>query len=253
MVKVIIGCPVWRRAWVINHWLEYIEKQDFPLSDLGFVFELGEDDEETHDKLWAWHSQHPEVSIFDGVVRADVRHKQHPSRGRKWLRADYWKMVNMRNALLDRVRAYQPDRYFSLDSDILLEDPSTISILYELTKQWDAVGTLSYMTPEGTDYPSAMTWRNKPGGPAYRADYPIGNVFNADVIMASKMMSRKTYESSYYIWHKQGEDLGWSSICAQKNLRLACASNLYTAHIMYEGALENYLKNGDPRSTNKLD
>lgn len=249
---MVVLFRVYKRAWIIDQWLEYIEKQTFPLKDIGFVFELGNDDDETHNKLWAWHAKHPEVELFDGVIRCDIKHSIHPVDGRTWTKSAYSKMTDFRNALLNRVRAYQPDRYYSLDSDILLEDPDTIVKLVELTEDFDAVDTLSYMTPKGTKYPSAMSWKSDPGGVAFRGDYPIGEVFQCDVIMASKMMSPLTFNKVNYEWHRQGEDLGWSTQCGRAGLRLACASNLYTMHVMHEHMLEPYLKNGDSRSTNKL-
>lgn len=251
MLKVLIGLPIFRREWILPKWLEYIEKQTMPLSEIGFIFELGPDDDETHDILWEWQAKHPEVSVFDGLIRADVIHEVHPDSSRTWDRHKYWRMVDFRNNLLDRAVALQPERYFSLDSDILLENPNTIETLYELTGTLDAVSPLTYMFPYNIDFPSVMTWIDGPGKTAQRFDYPIGTLFQADIIMAAVMMSKSVYENTRYQWHKQGEDLGWSFDATRKGYKLWCSSDIYGAHIMYKNDLGQYLTNGDGRSTNK--
>lgn len=251
-MKLIIGCPVYKRAWILPTWFKFIEQQTMPLSDIGFVFELGTDDDETHNVLWEWQLAHPEVSVFDAVVRDDINHETHPKSGRQWTGSKYWRMVDLRNSLLDRVMSHEPQKFFSLDSDILLEHPETLERLFNMTEHLDAVGILSYMKPGTTQYPSVMSWVNGVGNRARRADagYPIGTIFRSDIIMAAVMMSKKVYENTKYQWHKQGEDLGWSAYATQKGYELWCASNVYGAHIMHEDHLEPYLLHGDSRSTN---
>lgn len=253
-MKVIIGSPIYMREWILPEWFKAIENQDWPLSDLGFVFELGPKDEKTHKLLYEWHAAHPEVFCFDTKIREDQKHEKHPDTHHPWTKTKYHKMVALRNGLLERVRCYEPDRYFSLDSDILLEDPKTISTLVSLTEHYDAVGTLSYMTPRDTNYPSAMTWVREHDGYLFgrRANYPIGELFKADVIMASKMMSKPVYEDVNYMWHPKGEDLGWSMRCQDKGYELYCASYLYTPHIMHKWMLPEYRFGGDPRKPKSL-
>jgi len=134
-------------------------------------------------------------------------------------------MVNLRNILIQKVREYNPDYFFSLDSDILIKNPATIELLIAHLKEGaDAVSPLMYMTPVGTAYPSVMKWIDQPGGRAHRdLEFPIGTYFKSDVIMAAKMMSRDVYHNIDYAVHQQGEDLGWSGACAETGF------NLYSA------------------------
>lgn len=256
MLKVLIGLPVYKRAWILPTWFQFIENQTFPLSDIGFIFELGPEDEDTHNVLWEWQTRHPEVTVFDGLVRDDSVHHEHPENGRHWNGEKYWKMCDFRNSLLERVNVLKPERYFSLDSDILLENPNTIQELYDLTarEDIDAVNPLMYMKPNTTQHPSVMHWADGVvGGRAQRdlAYYNIGSLFKADIIMAAVMMKPKVYENTKYLWHKQGEDLGWSTCATHNGHQLWCASHIYAAHIMHPTHLEPYLQDGDPRSTNK--
>lgn len=245
---IIIGCPIFRRDWILPHWFKAIEKQTYPLSELGFVFIAGEDDDVTIDALFAWHRKHPEVRVFDVSVDTDHIHVEHNKGSRRWNRGRYLAMADLRNDLLSRVSCYEPDKFFSLDSDILLEDPDTIYSLDVLTDIYDAVSPLAFMSPDGVTHPNVMSWVSKPGGVAARATYELGKLFRADVIMAAKMMSRNVYRKARYQAHRQGEDLGWSTQCHLHSFELWNASQIYCPHVMSEDRLKRYLAEGDNRS-----
>lgn len=248
-MKILIGCPIYKRDWILDKWFEAIEGQTIPLSDIGFIFELGTNDDDTHDKLWRWHMNHPEVTVFDGAIREDEQHNHHSDSGRQWKQSDYYRMVNFRNSLLDRAIAYEPDRYFSLDSDIILENPKTLEILYDYTSELDVVSPLMFMYPKGCDFPSVMTWESKPGGRAYRdrGNYKWGELFQADVVMAAVMMRPEVYKTTRYQWHRQGEDLGFAWNMAENGFTSYCASDIYCPHIMHTWMLDEYRLHGDCR------
>ena len=247
---IIIGCPVYKRGWILPAWFYFIENQSVDLSDIGFIFELGTDDQETIDILLSWKSRHPEVEIFDLEVRDDLAHFAHQEGTRQWTYAKYENMISMRNSILDKVRKIQPEAYFSLDSDVLLTNPNTIELLLGHLKMGaDAVNTLMFMTPFGTDFPSVMTWIENTNyeRAERRQPYPLGGYFKSDVIMAAKMMSKNVYNNVDYRFHVQGEDLGWSAGCAEKGYELYCASYIYTPHIMGQAEMKEFLASGDPR------
>lgn len=247
---VIIGLPVYDRAWILPVWFEAILKQDWPLEDLGFIFETAPDDKETLDVLWDFQTKHPEIRCFEVVVNLQDQHYTHPEGGRVWSKERYHTMAKFRNNLLDRACCHQPDRYFSLDSDVILENPRTISELVQLTTQPNihAVSPLMFMTAEGIAFPNSMYWLEQPGGKARRRpDYHFGTVYKSDIIMAAVMMTPAVYRNVRYQWHTQGEDLGWSTQCAMRGYELYVASYIYAAHIMSRAKLAEYEAGGDPR------
>lgn len=247
-MKIIIGSPVYKRAWILPLWFEFIEKQTVPLSNLGFMFEGGPDDDETINTLFEWHEKHPEVVCFDVNINRQAAHAEHVNGRRKWSAGRYRQMVKLRNSLLERVRVHEPDRYFSLDTDIFLEPKDTIERLYSITEERaDAASPLMFMTPKGRSAPSVMTWV-EPGVRAKRQNYSLGKTFRSDVIMAAKMMNRHAYTSLNYEYHRQGEDLGWCKQALERDIRLFCVSGLYCPHIMSEADLQEYLENGDERA-----
>lgn len=222
------------------------------MSQIGFVFEGAPDDKETHEVLFEFQSRHPEFFCFDLQINSEERHKKHPDKGRMWSKDEYLKMSRLRNALLDRVEQYAPDRYFSLDSDIILENPDTIRLLHEHTMDTNkkAVSPLCYMFETGNSFPNTMTWDKAPGGNARRRNdiYPIGKVFKTDIIMAAVMMRPEVYRNVRYRFHYKGEDLGWSYECWKRKYDLWLASDIYAAHLMHDHMVESYRLEGDPRS-----
>jgi len=252
MTRVLIGAPVYDRAWILNDWFAAIEQQDFPLDQIGFIFEAAPNDEETVNCLMEWHSRHPEVQCFDVEINTVTKHEAHPEGKRKWTRDRYHDMVAFRNNLLDRAINHDFERYFSLDTDILLEDPKTISELASFTQAPVAASPLMFMTPAGRRYPSVMSWVGRPGVRAKRLpDYPLGTTFEADVIMAAKMMSHDVYHNVRYTWHPQGEDLGWSANCHKQGFKLYSLSGIYAPHIMSRAMLKQYHQEGDKRKIQK--
>lgn len=243
---IIIGGPIYRREWVLPYWFDAIEKQDWPLEDLGFVFIAGADDNATLDTLSEWHANHPQVSWFDLVIDKETDHQEK----RNWEPNRLQTMVRLRNIALGRIRIKQPERFFSLDSDILLEDPNTISRLYELTSKENIVAAspLMYMTPTDKRFPSVMKWRGEVGGIAYRDEsFPIGTTFKADVIMAAKMMTAEAYNAVDYVFHRFGEDVGWSAEITRAGYEIYAMTDIYCPHIMSKESLAHYLESGDSR------
>lgn len=248
-MKLVIGCPVYKRDWILPLWIRYVKSQGLNFKDVGFIFEVSPDDEATVSILEQWRKADNSLGLFDIDVRNDISHFAHKDNGRQWTLSKYENMVSLRNSILSKVREISPDYYFSLDSDIILTNPNTIRLLTShIDDGADAVSPLMFMTPVGTDYPSVMSWKKDEPNRAYReSQYPLGSYFKSDVIMAAKMMSRSVYENVDYSVHRQGEDVGWSLSCRQKGYSLYSASYIYSVHVMSELALEDISKNGDTR------
>lgn len=248
-MKLIIGCPIYKRDWILHHWIRCLINQSIPLNDIGFIFEVSPDDVETIEILELWKKLQKEIPYFKIKVRDDLSHFEHQENSRQWTISKYSNMVSLRNSILSQVREIEPDYYFSLDSDILLENPNTIELLIAHVKQGaDAVSPLMFMTPIYDMYPSVMTWKPLGQGQAYREErYPLGSYFKADVIMAAKMMSKQVYNNVDYIIHNQGEDVGWSYNCHLQGYDLYSASYIYCPHIMSLTMYNSYLEHGDRR------
>jgi hypothetical protein len=248
-MKLIIGCPIYKREWIFPLWAAAIERQSVDLSDIGFIFETSPDDEGTLSLINSWLNRNKNIPFIKINVREDIPHFEHKQGSRQWTLSKYENMIRLRNHLLQDVREAAPDYYFSLDSDIIIKNPSTIELLINHIKEGaDAVSPLMFMTPFGTQFPSVMTWKNDGTDKAFRrSDYPLGTYFQSDIIMAAKMMSKEVYENVNYKFHVQGEDLGWCMEAKEKGYKLYSASYIYAPHVMHREALPEFVKNGDNR------
>lgn len=249
-MNLIIGCPIYKRDWIFAYWAAAIEKQTVDLSKIGFVFITSSNDEKTIHYINLWKNLHPEIPYFELIPKDDVTHHEHTENSRQWTMSKYHNMVALRNTLLSEVRKIQPNYFFSLDSDVIIQNPMTIELLVSHIQDGaDAVNPLMFMTPFGIDFPSVMTWVDEPGKKAKRvSNYPLGNYFRSDIIMAAKMMSKDTYNNVDYIFHSQGEDLGWCADAHKKGFHnLYSASYIYAPHIMHPQMIDSYFQNGDQR------
>jgi hypothetical protein len=248
-MKIVIGCPVYKRDWIMHYWIDCIKKQSIDISNIGFIFEVSNNDIETVSILESWRKYEKNIPYFNITKRPDIQHFEHQNNGRQWTVSKYENMVSLRNSLLEKVRKLRPEAYFSLDSDILLTNSLTLELLFTHIKSGaDAVSPLMFMTPVGTKYPSVMSWKEGFESKAYRKDaYPLGTYFKSDVIMAAKMMSPKVYENINYETHIQGEDLGWALNCRKAGYKLYSASYIYSPHIMNKEMLDLFLRQGDTR------
>jgi hypothetical protein len=248
-MKLIIGCPIYKRDWILPEWIRCIINQSIDMKDVGLIFETSPDDFETTNSLITWKRLDKRFQTFEINERKDIPHFEHENNGRQWTMSKYHNMVSLRNSILQRVREYQPDYYLSLDSDILLQNPNTIELLIAHIKDGaDAVSPLMFMTPMDSRFPSVMSWKDEDYSVAYRKEkYPLGDYFQSDVIMAAKMMSKNVYNNVDYQFHKQGEDLGWAKNATEKGFKLYSASYIYAPHLMSKDMYQHYLTNGDNR------
>lgn len=259
MERVLIGAPIYKREWILKHWFRCIEEQTHPLDHIGFIFELGPDDSETHAMLWDWHSRHPEVIYFDGQIDRSRTHSTHPEGKRNWNTTKYANMVAFRNTLLDRATVLSDrfDYYFSLDSDLLLEYPGTISKLIDDCQQpnVDVVSPLSYMTATNKSYPSIMYWEGKSGHKANRRHdlFQANSLYEVDIVMAAVFMKRKVFTRTRYWPHPQGEDLGFAVNLLDQGFHSFADTSLYANHIMHKASMQRYLDHiPDPRKPEEL-
>lgn len=256
MNDILISMPVYKRDWILPKWIECIENQNYPKHKLGFLFELGPDDDATHDILWDWQTR-SSYKIFDAQVQMTITHHVHEERERTWCAEKYINMVELRNSLLERATVFadQFDYYFSLDSDLLLTNPESLNLLVEAAESGkEVLSPLSYMTPHDTDFPSVMTWNDdyKQHCSRHLLDYKIGEVFPADVVMAAVFMSKPVFTTARYRWHRQGEDIGFAKDLFEHGFQSYAAWNIYCPHIMHKYMLDDFMQfnQQDPRDPN---
>ena len=221
MADIIVGCPVAHRDWILPYWFEAVEVAcDTAGLKPTYAFVLDERDPCV--EIIANHTDDAVLTHLPAHLGADTR---------RWNTSRYTYMANARNQLLGLVRRETPDRFLSLDSDILVH-PELLTHLVADLGEFDAVGGRCYMTETGVKFPS---WaRISRSGSLQR--YDAAGRFAVGVIMAIKLMSPAAYHVDYQV-DGQGEDVGWSKACRAKGLRLGWNGAVISKHCLNERML----------------
>lgn len=221
-MKVVVGCPLRDRAWIVPQWVEHLALAAYR----PHIVVVGDPvaDAETFQVLsqaclrWSLNLDVVEVSEDLGPYE------------RVWGLDRYEHMAFLRNTLLNHVRDLKPDLFWSVDSDILVAK-TALSSACEGLERFDAVGSKTYMTPNGTWCPSFAMLAG--GGLNRWEDHGL---FPVDVIMALKLMTPKAYGINYRA-HQQGEDIGWSMNAAEFGVKLGWDGSTPSKHVMSRDAL----------------
>lgn len=224
MTTVAIGCPIRDRAWIIPSWFDYVaaalRNEAGIIPQFFFVGDVTTDDTfKAIDQACLHHS------FSRAVIGIDEEYAPYK---RVWDLSRYAHMVTLRNLLLRAVRAWEPDYFWSLDSDILAHPDALSTLLNDLDNtDFDAVGGKTYMSERGRACPSYGML--SPLGGLRRPD--SAGCFEVDVIMAVKVMTPAAYAVDYEL-HRQGEDIGWSIAARAAGLSLGWDGGVCSKHVM---------------------
>lgn len=232
--SILIGGPVSRREWIIEHYIRAVEHSvNKQRLNHAFIFLGDVANDPTFGLIHSMCVGTHKCFLLDVGKETPVAYPH------AWTHDDYHRMVALRNRLLQEVRRLQPDYFLSLDSDILLAEP-TIGQLLETVERYDAVGGKCYMTqPRKDPYPEgALEVVAGTHAPSYGKLLLNGNmrrfnseaVFDVDILMAIKLMTPKAYNIDYK-WDHRGEDLGWSENCRKAGLKLGWDGRTANKHV----------------------
>lgn len=224
MDEIVVGCPVYKRAWVLPRWFDHVEKA-FEVAGFTptYAFVVDDRDEETIEVISNHHG---------GGFVFSVQEKVEHSGERTWNPQRFIWMAELRNELLGIVRLAQPPYFLSVDSDILLHEQALVNLL-ETIEHCDAVGGKTYLSETGNTVPN---WANlsKSGG---LKRYESSEVMAVQILMALKLMTPAAYAVDYS-GHEQGEDIGWSLACRSKGLKFLWDGRVASKHIMRPDMLD---------------
>lgn len=244
-MNIVVGCPVRDRAWILPRWFDHVEAacDHAGLTDVRYVF-VGDPilDNATAKAIGA------AAEMYERPAEIDY----HPGNGepyrRTWDADRFTQMVNLRNQLLDVVRSFEPDLFWSLDSDILAAPTSLSSGISALRDHsvWGAVGMKAYLT----EVPAEGSGNSGRHSPTYATLMPQGGLmrgdsdgcFQTEVIMAAKLMLPTAYHVDYQ-YSPQGEDIGWSLACRKAGVKLGWDGRVTNKHVMSRDELDRV----DPR------
>ena len=221
-MKLIVGCPVSHREWILDEWNQHVLSAVYALDedvDLSYCFLASDKDLGTVEKLVDFDT-YSDVIISSEDEREDRR---------TWSQSRYEDMVYYRNALLERIRFLKPDFFLSFDSDILLHPEALKSAFTAFRDEVWAVGLRTYMTERSTSHPSMGIWVDQQHRRYYRVD--SRDITSCDIIMAAKLMKPEAYNVDYKL-HTYGEDMGWSLGVTEAGGKLCYDGRVANKHVM---------------------
>lgn len=220
-MRLLIGCPFSDRRWILEKWIEHINIAcDNAGYDPEFIFVVGNGNLKDIEALS--HIDTASIRVIAEDPRVDVR---------KWNHRRYEHMALIRNELLSLVREKNPELFLSLDSDILLAPTAISSAVEALSLHPDAwaVGMKCYMSQTSRVHPSMGIWSDMNRIRYRRADGD--DIASVDIIMAAKLMKPEAYHIDY-VFHRNGEDLGWSSEIKSAGGKLIWDGRVTNKHVM---------------------
>lgn len=223
---VVVGAPVAERGWILDRWLECLERQTVKPHGYRFVYSDSQDYtlrwldfQRHHDSRFEY--RRTELPFFSRDERQGD--KADPNRSNHF--------AKLRNELRDMFLQTDADYYFSLDTDILLEDETVIERLIAAIESgdgWRVAQPLTVLHPlehsacYNGGYFGQMVNPYDYDQPWIRADdnhlITKREVVKVDIPMAAVMFSRWALLSARYRPHEQGEDVGM----AQSLKRVHC-------------------------------
>lgn len=232
-MKLLVACPVRDRAWILPLWHSHLLDALPSGVELECLFLAGTDDAET---LAVVREIGDVIEVEESGPGVSFLGVEFGAKNRQWDIPKFDHMVTIRNRLMEEAVKRSPDRYLSLDSDILLH-PEALTNLIESSSSYDLVGGKAYMGP-GVASPSAANMRYLSGMTRITSAGPC----RVDVIMAIKLMNPAAFGKASYVTHRQGEDIGFCLDAKRKGLTIGYDGRVCSKHIMTREALHQYDK-----------
>jgi hypothetical protein len=235
--KVWIGAPVAERAWILPRWFECLRKQT--LQPVGFIFIYSKSKDATWDVLREHCPEDAHLIAKKTVLPYYTREQRGSDPSDQW-RAQH--MSDLRNSLRREFMGTDGEYLFSLDTDILLQDETTIQKLVQSIDPYvtDVVQPLVHLSPlEDQSAAYNAGWLG-PGEfdftqPWFRASHDqvlsMHSPITIEVPMAAVMMRRHVVGMTKYKAHECGEDIGFAQGLKKHKFVVKWRTDIKTRHV----------------------
>lgn len=241
-MKVALGAPVGPdRAWILPSYFDCIRGQTVKPDYLCFVltpqrFQGDTEAKEVRQLVVAEGKHYRQLSLLSPSLPSYNRAQRDkdakdPNRARHFCK--------LRNHLRRLFMDTDADVFVSLDSDILMENPTTLERLLPTLESWDVACMLTSLHPVSPICYNAAFWRtNEPGSATRlweRADQNL--VASArppvkiDIPMAAFAIRRHAMGMVRYRFHEQGEDLGFADSLERHKFRVGWRTDVQVRHV----------------------
>ena len=221
-MRVLIGCPVVSRAWILPEWFDAIEAQGIECSVLVVMSPSADNTEEILKDRGA------EILYDDrSSVRTETEALAHI-----WGKMDvYSYMAGLRNGLVAAAKEREADYFFSLDSDIILPPGALENLLRFAVTHKGVIAPAVNMTLNSVAW-NVMDWvdRRQPNM-AERRSIPERKSGPQDVVMAAMLLDAYGMDCQWRA-HQQGEDVGFCIDAHNRGIKCWWVPEVRCQHIM---------------------
>ncbi|MEN6461046.1 MAG: hypothetical protein ABFC94_06740 [Syntrophomonas sp.] len=224
--KIMIGCPVRNRAWILPEYLKYLENLDYPAQYIQFCFVINNCTDATPEILTEFANRHPgQVTLINKNRELITGHK----RGNY----DLGRLAELRNILLTSFLQSGCEYLFSVDSDILIP----AQVLTQLIEDdCDIVSALVCNGYEVNDIGLYNILNYREGCWEHIRGFPRDRVFKVDCTGAVCLIKRNVIEKHgvRYSAAYGAEDIGFCVHANAKGLGIWCDGRIECQHVMNE-------------------
>lgn len=232
-MKILIGCPVRNRAWILPHYLRAMQSLDYPREKLQYCFVLNNSTDCSQEIIEEFaRNNNTDIIIFD----------QEKPRGVERGYYSFTHLASLRNTLLNQFLETGADYLFSVDSDILVPADSLSRLI---AHNCDIVSMLVCNGHQIGDPDVYNVLRQVDDRYEYIRDFPRHGVFPVDCTGAAYLIKRRVITRGVrYCTDGGGEDIGFCQQAREMGFQLYCDGSLEAFHIMHENQLSLLKNNG---------
>jgi hypothetical protein len=222
--RVLIGCPVRNRAWILPAYLKALEALDHPEDQLQFAFILNDCTDASAEILRGFAQQH------------DVRLRELNCGDDQWQRGyySYTKLARLRNRLLEELLATDAHYLFSVDSDVLVP-PHALRRLIQHHKPIVAARVPNDGHLRRRKQGQCNFLRDSPehGRAVHVTDFPPDALIPVDITGAAVLINREVIEAGCrYHAGATGEDEGFCRHAKQLGYSIWVDTGIICRHCM---------------------
>lgn len=227
--KVMIGCPVRNRAWILPRYLKSISNLEYPGEYLSYCFIVNDCIDSTPDLLADFARERP------GQVKIIV-HNMGRLKSRSHLRGYYHfaHLAWLRNILLSAFLQSDCEYLFSIDSDILLPPYALNRLLKDECEIISALVCNGHETRDPGIY--NILRHNKDGTWRHIREFSREGVFEVECTGAVYLLKRNVIDG-YGIRYSAAygaEDIGFCMNALSKGIKIFCDGRVEGEHYMQE-------------------
>lgn len=229
MYKILIGCPVHNREWILPLYLKHLYDIDYPKDSISLCFILNDSKDKSKDILLNFKEKHSKE--YRNIIIKEINYNMPDDlRQNRIKNKIYDRLSKVRNEFLNCI--IDEDYVFSIDSDILVPKDSLLRLL---NHNKDIISALVYNDPNKV-YPNILLIKN--GKITHYFNFPKNSLFEVDITGAVYLLKSEVCQKVRYSYHSFGEDVPFC-LCAKKlGYKIWCDSSIYCNHIMYPYMLQ---------------